>query len=64
MNQEELQETIKQLGERLQQRQGQLLNQDPLSQRLIGQVEVYRSLLDSDTSNVSENGELVEEAVE
>ena len=64
MNQEELQETIKQLGERLQQRQGQLLNQDPLSQRLIGQVEVYRSLLDSDTSNVSDNGELVEETIE
>ena len=64
MNQEELQETIKQLGERLQQRQGQLLNQDPLSQRLIGQVEVYRSLLIPDTNNVSDNGELVEETIE
>ena len=57
MEQIEVTQNIEQLQLQLQQRANQLMSQDPSSQRLMGQIEAYKSM----TPLVSENGELVEE---
>ena len=57
MEQVEVDETLTQLQEELQQRGNQLMSQDPVAQRILGKIEAYKSI----TSLVSTNGELIEE---
>ena len=57
MEQVEVDETLKQLQEELQQRGNQLMSQDPVAQRILGKIEAYKSI----TPLVSTNGELIEE---
>ena len=57
MEQVEVDKNIEQLQEELQQRANQLVSEDPLSQRIMGKIEAYRSM----TPSVSTNGELIEE---
>ena len=57
MEQVEVDETLEQLQEELQQRGNQLMSQDPVAQRILGKIEAYKSI----TPLVSTNGELIEE---
>ena len=57
MEQVEVDQNIEQLQQQLQQRANQLVSEDPLSQRIMGKIEAYKSM----TPSVSANGELIEE---
>ncbi len=54
MDQTEAAQIIEQLERQLAQRGNQLVAQDPMAQRIMGQLEVYRGL----ASPASENGEV------
>jgi len=57
MEQVEVDQNIEQLQQQLQQRANQLVSEDPISQRIMGKIEAYKSM----TPSVSANGELIEE---
>ena len=57
MEQVEVAQHIEQLQQQLQQRANQLVSEDPISQRIMGKIEAYKSM----TPSVSANGELIEE---
>jgi|TARA_Y100000310_G_C20621308_1_gene783459 hypothetical protein len=48
MNQAEIQQQIELLSHQVQQRANAIASQDPLISRLTGQIEVYRSFLQSE----------------
>ena len=48
MNQKEIQQQIELLTQQVQQRANAIASQDPLIARLTGQLEVYRSFLQSE----------------
>jgi hypothetical protein len=50
MNQKEIQQQIELLTQQVQQRANAIASQDPLIARLTGQLEVYRSFLQSETT--------------
>ena len=60
MEQKEIEGTIEQLGARLKQRHSQLLSQDAIAQRIVGQIEAYQTMVDPEVVG-SSNGELIEE---
>ena len=57
MEQVEVDQNIEQLQQQLQQRANQLVSEDPISQRIMGKIDAYKSM----TPSVSANGELIEE---
>ena len=60
MNQEEIQGQIDALTQQINQRASQLATQDPYIARLPGQIEVYRTFIESEVVEselVSSNGE-------
>lgn len=60
MNQEEIQGQIDALTQQINQRASQLATQDPYIARLTGQIEVYRTFIESEVVEgelVSSNGE-------
>ena len=60
INQEEIQEQIDALTQQITQRANQLASQDPYVARLTGQIEVYRTFIESEVVEgelISSNGE-------
>ena len=60
MNQEEIQGQIDALTQQITQRANQLASQDPYVARLTGQIEVYRTFIESEVEEgelISSNGE-------
>ena len=60
MSQEEIQGQIDALTQQINQRANQLASQDPYVARLTGQIEVYRTLIESEVVEgelISSNGE-------
>ena len=57
---EEVTQQVEQLQAQLTQRGNQLINQDPMSQRIMGQIEAFKAMLPPEPI-VSGNGELIEE---
>jgi len=60
MSQEEIQGQIDALTQQITQRANQLASQDPYVARLTGQIEVYRTFIDSEVEEgelISSNGE-------
>ena len=60
MSQEEIQGQIDALTQQINQRANLLASQDPLIARLTGQIEVYRTLIESEVVEgelISSNGE-------
>ena len=51
MNQEEIQQQIALLTQQIQQRGDQIARQDPLIARLSGQIEVYRTFIESEVGS-------------
>jgi len=51
MNQEEIQQQIDALTQQITQRANQLAGQDPFISRLSGQIEVYRTLIESEVGS-------------
>jgi len=51
MNQEEIQQQIELLTQQITQRANQLAGQDPFISRLSGQIEVYRTLIESEVGS-------------
>ena len=60
---EEVTQQVEQLQTQLTQRGNQLISQDPMSQRIMGQIEAFKAMIAPDPS-VSGNGELIEEKKE
>jgi len=60
MNKEESEQMIEQLQNQLAQRGNHLINQDPLCQRIVGQIEVYQTIYSPDNP-IELNGEIIEE---
>jgi uncharacterized protein involved in exopolysaccharide biosynthesis len=52
MTNEEIQQQIDALTQQITQRANQLAGQDPFISRLSGQIEVYRTLIESETADV------------
>tara|TARA_R100000306_G_C4291042_1_gene100074 strand:- start:78 stop:305 length:228 start_codon:yes stop_codon:yes gene_type:complete len=60
MSQEEIQGQIDALTQQISQRANQLASQDPYVARLTGQIEVYRTFIESEVEEgelISSNGE-------
>ena len=59
MSQEEIQGQIDALTQQINQRANQLASQDPYVARLTGQIEVYRTFIESEVESelISANGE-------
>ena len=51
MNQDDIHQQIELLSQQVQQRANQLASQDPYISRLTGQIEVYRSFLESSSDD-------------
>ena len=58
---EEIKEQIEQLERQLTQRGNQLIMQDPMSQRIFGQIEAYKAMIAPEAA-VSVNGEMIKES--
>ena len=61
MIEEEIKEQIEQLERQLTQRGNQLIAQDPMSQRIFGQIEAYKAMMATECG-VIPNGEAIKES--